>query len=164
VQNERAVVKPESAASFEVEGAVYLLVASGLFFALETLFHYESFVHQITLKSISSEALALVIGSAIISLVYFWLGFSCWRTRGDSENFAIAMFVSGFFVFSYFVVEITASAFPRFFYASYLDYAQFVPGYGSVTIFVEMLALFFTYRAEKLLRHSTIFLTPDRGS
>jgi len=162
VQNERAAVKQEAAASFEAEGAIFLLVASGLFFAMETLFHYESFLHQITLKSISSEALALVIGSAIISLIYFWMGFSCWRSRGDPENFAIAMFVSGFFVFSYFVVEITASAFPQFFYASYLDYAQFVSGYGSVTIFVEMLALFFTYRAEKLLRHSTIFVPSDR--
>jgi hypothetical protein len=151
VQKEKSAIK-EPASSFEVEGSIFLLLASGLFFALETLFHYESFLHEITLKSVSSEALVLVIGSAIVSVIYFWLGYSCWKSRDDPESFTIALFATGFFVLAYFAEEIIASAFPSFFYAFYLDYAQFIPGYGSVTIFVEMLALFFVYRAEKLLR------------
>jgi len=152
VQTQKSAVKPDGADSLEIEGSIFLLVASGLFFAMESLFHYESFIHDITLKSVSPEALALVIGCAIIALVYFWLGYSCWRSRDDPEYFAIAMFLSGFLVIAYFFEEIIASALPQFFISSYLNYFQSVSGYGSVTIFVEMLVLFFTYRADKLLR------------
>lgn len=155
VQNRGSVAKTSIAAPIEVEGSIFLLLAAGAFFALETLFHYESFLHEITLKSVAPEALDLIIGSTIISLTYFWLGYSCWKNSTDPESFTMAMFVCGFLIFSYFVVEITASASPGFYYATYLDYAQFVSGYGSVTIFVEMLVLFFSYRADKLLRSSS---------
>ncbi|HYB03578.1 MAG TPA: hypothetical protein VED17_03890, partial [Nitrososphaerales archaeon] len=62
MQTQKSAVKLDVADSFEVEGSIFLLVASGLFFGMESLFHYESFIHEITLKSFSPEALALVIG------------------------------------------------------------------------------------------------------
>jgi len=145
-----------------VEGSIFLLIAAGLFFSLEALFHYEDFLHEITLKSVSSVALALVIGSSIIGLIYFWLAYSCWGNREDPEFFTISLFVSGFLVLAYFVVEVIASAFPQFFVQVYLNYFQFVSGYGSVTIFVEMLVVFFTYRVDKLKRKSKMqYPQPD---
>lgn len=156
MQNQGSLAKKSSiSAPVEVEGSIFLLLTAGIFFALETLFHYESFLHEITLKSVAPEALDLIIGSAIISLIYLWLGYSCWSNGSDPDRFTIAMFISGFLIFSYFVVEIAASAFPTFYYAMYLDYAQFVSGYGSVTIFVEMLVFFLCYRADKILRSNS---------
>ena len=156
VQNQGSVAKTTTVTPIEVEASVFLNFVAGVFFALETLFHYESFLHEITLKSVAPEALDLIIGSAIVTLIYFWLGYSCWRNSAEPDNFAIPMFVSGFLILSYFVVEVAASAFPTFYYAMYLDYAQFVSGYGSVTIFVEMLILFFSYRADKIIRANSL--------
>ncbi len=62
----------------------------------------------------------------------------------------MAVFICGFLIFAYFVVEIIDTGFPQFYYAAYLEYGQFVSGYGSVTILTEMLSLFFTYRAYKI--------------
>ena len=152
----KSASKSEGTGSLEVEGSIFLLIASGLFFSLEAVFHYEDFLHEITLKSVSSVALALVIGSVIIGLTYFWLAYSSWTNRDDPEYFTIALFVSGFLVLAYFVVEVIASAFPQFFVEVYLNYFQFVSGYGSVTIFVEMLTVFLTYRADKLLRKNKV--------
>jgi uncharacterized membrane protein len=156
VQISKSVSRSEGAGSFEVEGSIFLLIAAGLFFSLEAVFHYDDFLHEITLKSVSSVALALVIGSVIIGLIYFWLAYSCWGNRDDPEYFTVALFVCGFLVLAYFVEEITASAYPQFFVQVYLNYFQFISGYGSVTIFVEMLVVFFTYRAEKLLRKNKV--------
>jgi hypothetical protein len=94
VQSQKSGEKAVGADSFEIEASIFLLVASGLFFAMESLFHYEDFLHEITLKSVSPEALALVIGSAIIALVYFWLGYSCWRSSDDAR-----LRVSGYCLF-----------------------------------------------------------------
>ena len=151
MQNNEYTTIPTRIGSIEIEGSVFLLLASGLFFGLETLFHYESFLHQISIKSVVPEALVLVIGSGIISVTYCLLSYFCWKGSSNSDNFVIAQFVSGILIFAYFVVEISASAFPEFTYATNLEYGQFVSGYGSVTIFVEMLVFFFTYRATRIL-------------
>lgn len=144
---ERPILGPANASeSLEAEASIFFLFACGAFFALETLFHYESFVHSETLREVAPEALILVIGSAIVALVYFWLGYSCSAGRTDRERYLIAFCFQSVLVVSYFIVEASASASSRFFYATDLNYAQFVSGYGSVTILAEMLAMFFTYR------------------
>jgi hypothetical protein len=151
VQVQKSAAKATIADSIEIEGSIFLLFVSAMFFALETLFHYESFIHEITLKNVAPEALDLIIGSAIIAVIYAWLGYSCLKDRTNADTFIVAAFICGFLIFAYFVVEIIDTGFPQFYYAAYLEYGQFVSGYGSVTILTEMLSLFFTYRAYKIL-------------
>jgi len=158
VQIPKSTAKPKLADSIEVEGSIFLLFFSAMFFGLGTIFHYESFLHEITLKNVAPEALDLIIGSAIITLIYAWLGYSCRKDRTNPDYFIVATFICGCLIFSYFVIQIVDSVYPKFYYAAYLEYGQFVSGYGSVTIFVEMLALFFTYRAYNVLPKGNPFL------
>jgi hypothetical protein len=144
-----SAAKAKNVDSFEIEGSIYLLLVSGLFFAFETVLHYEDFLHEITLKIVAPEALDLIIGSAIISLIYFCLGYSCSRDRTDSDRYLFALAFTGILVLAYFVVEVLSSVSTQFYYANYIEYGQFVAGYGSVTIFVELLVLLFTYRVIK---------------
>jgi hypothetical protein len=147
VLEERPVSVPVKASeSLEAEASIFFLFACGAFFALETLFHYESFVHSETLREVAPEALTLVIGSAIIAFIYFWMGYSCASGTNDRDRFLMAFCFSTILVITYFIVEASSSASSKFFYATYQNYAQFVTGYGSVTILAEMLVMFSTYR------------------
>lgn len=139
-------MRKASSDSLEVEASIALLLTCGALFALASLFHYTSFVHGVALKNVAPEALDLVIGSGIISFIYFWLGISCWRKRSDSERFLIPFCFSGILVLGYFFVEVVTSVLPTLSYSLYINYAQFVSGYGSVTILAETLVLFFSYR------------------
>ncbi len=57
MQVQKSAAKATIADSIEIEGSIFLLFVSAMFFALETLFHYESFIHEITLKNVAPEAL-----------------------------------------------------------------------------------------------------------
>jgi hypothetical protein len=153
VQNqEPATANPRSIDALEIDGSSFLLLAAGVFFGLETLSRYETFIHQTTsVKSIAAEGLILIIGSATISATYLLLSYSCWKGRSNPDSFVTAQVFSGILIFAYFAVQITTTAFSHYAFMADMDYAQFVTGYGSVTIFVEMLVLLFAYRAYKII-------------
>ena len=146
VQREQTHRGKVSQDSLEVEASILLLATCSALFALETLFHYESFLHETSLKSVAPEALDLIIGSAIIAILYLWLVCSCFRNRTEVEPYIAAMCFSGVLILCYFAIEVAATAFQTFYYAAGLNFGQFVSGYGSVSILAEILAFFFTYR------------------
>lgn len=146
VQTQRARGNGAAGDSLESEASILFLASCSAFFALETLFHYENFLHESSLRTIAPEALDLIIGSAIITVVYLWLAISCIRNRTEAEPYLAAMCFASVLVLAYFAVEVAASAFPNLYYAADLNFGQFVSGYGSVTILTEILAMFFTYR------------------
>jgi len=150
VQSQEAKAKFAGVDSLEIEVSSFLLFVSGIFFGLEVLSRLQTLSQEIIFRNVIPQILVSAIGSAIIAIIYVWLGFLCWKDQTNSDNFIVASFVSGFLVFAYFVVQIIGTAFAQFYDATRLDYGGFVVGYGSVTIFIEMLGLFFTYRAYRM--------------
>ncbi len=136
--------------TLETELTSFLLFVAGSFFLLEGLIHYDDFFVTAS-ETRSTTAITLVIGSVAVALLYLALAYSCWKNPGDQGLFGFALVLSGILSASYFVLEIVESAGPQFYFSAFFNYVQFVSGYGSVTIFVELLIAFFSFRIYRSL-------------
>jgi hypothetical protein len=135
----------EKHGTLESEATSFLLLVAGLFFLLEGLIHYDNFF--VTASEIhSATAIILVVGSVAVAALYLALAYSCWKNPSDTGFFAFALVLSVLLSVSYFVLEIVESAGPQFYFIASFNYVQFLSGYGSVTIFVELLIVFFSFR------------------
>ncbi len=148
---EKSTHERRNGQSLEVEATSFLLIIAGLFFLLESTIHYADFFVTSRGGGSSPVALSLTLGSFAIGLLYFLLAYSCLKNQKDVEPFAFATAYAGLMSISYFIVEIVESFGPKFYFSASFDYAQFLVGYGSVTILVELLIVFFSYRAWKTL-------------
>ncbi len=135
----------EKHGTLETEATSFLLFVAGAFFLLEGLIHYDDFFVTAS-ETRSATAIALVIGSVAVAILYLALAYSCWKNPGDPGFFGFAVILSGLISASYFALEIVESAGPQFYFSAFFNYVQFVSGYGSVTIFVELLIAFFSFR------------------
>jgi hypothetical protein len=134
--------------TLETETTSFLLFAAGAFFLLEGLIHYEDFF--VTNKAENSVSIVLVVGSVAVALLYLLLAYSCLKNPGYQGLFLFTMIISGLLSASYFVLAIVEFAGPKFYFESFFNYIQFLSGYGSVTIFIELLIAFFSFRVYRL--------------
>ena len=141
--------------TLETEATSFLLFVAGAFFLLEGLIHYDDFFVTSS-ETHSATAIALVIGSVAVAILYLALAYSCWKNPSDQGFFGFALTLSSLLSASYFVLEIVESAGPQFYFPAFFNYVQFVAGYGSVTIFVELLIAFFSFRVYRLNSESML--------
>jgi hypothetical protein len=140
----------ESGRNLETDIACFLLLVAGLFFLLEGIIHYDDFF----VTSHAGENLTtsfLIFGSFAVALVYLGLAYLSWQSPVSSDLFGFAAIFSGLLSAAYFLIEVVESAGPKFYFSASINYIQFVSGYGSVTILVELLVAFFSYRIFKAL-------------
>jgi hypothetical protein len=142
----------EIPSTLDVDAATFLLLADGLFFLLETFFHYSSFSEHLANHNASPQALELIVGSLAVSLGYFAFAYFSWKNKTNEQYFGMGLLYSFLLVLLYFMLTIVLAVLPKLYFLADLEYAQFSYGYGSVTIFVEMLTVFFCYRAYMHLR------------
>jgi len=131
--------------TLETEFTSFMLFVAGAFFLLEGLIHYEDFF--VTSKAGNSVSIVLVIGSVTVAFLYLLLAYSCWKNPTNKGYFGFVTLISALLSTSYFVLAVVEFAGPRFYFASFFNYIQFLAGYGSVTIFIELLIAFFSFRA-----------------
>ena len=143
------VAPREKRATLETEATSFLLFVAGAFFLLEGLVHYEDFF--VTSRAVNSVSIVLVVGSVVVALFYLLLAYSCWKNPANNGSFGSAMVTSALLSASYFVLVVVEFAGPQFYFTSFFNYIQFLAGYGSVTIFVELLIVFFSSRVYRSL-------------
>lgn len=131
--------------TLESEVTSYLLFLAGLFFTTEGVLHYIDFF--VTSNAKNAVSITLILGSATIALVYFALAYSCLRNPRDSGYFAFAMIWSSLLSLAFFILVIVESLGSKFYFSSSVSYFEFLSGYGSVTIFAELLIVFFAFRS-----------------
>jgi hypothetical protein len=135
--------------TLESEATSFLLLVAGLFFSVEGVLHYVDFF--VTSNAKNSVSIVLTLGSAAIALLYFALAYSCWRNPRDTGFFAFALILSSILSASYFILVIVESLGSKFYFSASVSYFEFLSGYGSVTIFVELLIAFFSFRVYRTL-------------
>jgi hypothetical protein len=141
--------------TLETEATSFLLAVAGSFFLLETIVHYDDFF--VSFKSTSDLIpIILVVGSLAVTIFYLVLGYSCWKNPTNGGLFVFAIVFSGLMSLAYFIIAIVESTSAQVYFSPYFNYAQFLVGYGSVTIFVELLILFFSWRVYRAQSHGTI--------
>ncbi len=140
----------ESGRTLESDTAAFLLFVAGLLFFLEGIIHYDDFFVS-SQVSATATTWALVLGNLVVGLLYFALAYSCLQAPKSEDLFGFSLFFSGTLSGSYIAVEIVESVGPKFYFAEPFNYIHFVIGYGSVTIFVELLVAFFCYRVFRTL-------------
>lgn len=138
-------ISRRASGTLETEATSFLLAVAGLFFLLETIVHYDDFFVQFK-ETANITPIVLVAGSSAVTILYLLLGYSCWRNPASEGLFGFAMVFSGLLCISYFVIAIVESTSAQLYFSPYFNYVQFLVGYGSVTIFVELLILFFSLR------------------
>lgn len=136
--------------TLEQEATSFLLTVAGLFFLLETIVHYNDFF--VSFKATDDLIpILLVVGSLAVAIGYFVLGYFSWQKPASEGLFAFVMVFSGLLSLSYFLIAIVESTSVQLYFSPYFSYVQFLVGYGSVTIFVELLSLFFSFRVYRAL-------------
>lgn len=136
--------------TLETEATSYLLLVSGLFFLLEGTVHYDDFFVRSHVTNIG-VAMTLFLGSVAVGVLYLFLGYSCWRDPVSEGLFIFVALFSGLLSLSYFAIAIVESTSAQLYFSPFFSYVQFLVGYGSVTIFVELLIVFFSLRVYRLL-------------
>lgn len=144
---------PKESSTLETEFTSFLLFAAGILFVLETIIHYNTFFIA-THGSNTLTTIILVGGNAGIGILYLGLAYACWKSPDNKDLFGFVALLSGLLSLSYFIVEIIESLSPNLYFSSFVNYFQFVIGYGSVTIFVELLIVFFSFRSYRLIREA----------
>jgi hypothetical protein len=123
-----------------------MLFVAGAFFLLEGLIHHEDFF--VTSKAENSVSIVLVVGSIAVAFLYLLLAYSCWKNPVKG-SFGLVMAISALLTISYFVLAVVEFAGPQLYFTSFFNYVQFLAGYGSVTVFIELLIAFFAFRSFK---------------
>jgi hypothetical protein len=136
--------------TLEAEAASFLLAVAGLFFLLETIVHYDDFF--VSFKATDDVTpIILVVGSLAVAIGYFALAYYSWKNPESEGLFGFVIVFSGLLSLSYFIIAIVESTNVQLYFSPYFSYIQFLVGYGSVTIFVELLILFFALRVYRSL-------------
>ena len=136
--------------TLEAEATSFLLMVAGLFFLLETIVHYDDFF--VSFKSTGDVTpIILVVGSLAVAIGYFVLAYSSWRNAVSEGLFGFVIVFVGLLSLAYFIIAIVESTSVQLYFSPYFNYVQFLVGYGSVTIFVELLILFFALRVYRSL-------------
>lgn len=130
--------------SLESEATSFLLLVAGLFFSAEGTLHYIDFF--VTSHAVNAVSAVLITGSFAIALLYFGLSYSCWRSPQSVGSFAFSMVLSSALSACFFILIILEALGSKFYFSAWLSYFQLLSGYGSVTVFVELLVAFFSYR------------------
>ncbi|MDG6904297.1 MAG: hypothetical protein JRN20_00770 [Nitrososphaerota archaeon] len=135
--------------SLETEATSFLLFTAGLFFSVEGTLHYINFF--VMSHAENTVSLILIIGSASIALLYYVLGYSCWTNPFDLGFFAFSLIVSVLLSACFFILVFVEALGSKFYLSAYVSYFQFLSGYGSATIIIELLIVFFSYRVCRAL-------------
>jgi len=137
--------------TLEIEATSFLLGVASLFFLLEGIIHYSDFFITAHEGNNSLVPVSLILGSIVIGLLYFLLACLCLQNQGNAWLFAFVAVFAGLLSISYFIIEIVESLGPKFYFFVSFNYVQFITGYGSITILIELLIVFFSYRVFKTL-------------
>jgi hypothetical protein len=140
----------EKIRTLETEVTSFLLLVAGLFFLLEGTIHYANFFVTAHVTNIYVP-LTLFVGSIAVGAIYLFLAYKTWRNPVSETLMVLATLFSGFLSVSYFIIAIIESTTAQSFFSPFFNYIQFLVGYGSVTILVELLIVFFSWRAYRAL-------------
>jgi hypothetical protein len=144
---------PKESSSLETEFTSFLLFAAGILFVDEAIIHYSTFF-VVTHGSLALSTTILVGGNAGVGILFLGLAYVCWKSPDNKDLFGFVALLSGLLSLSYLIVGIIESLSPNLYFSSFVNYFQFVIGYGSVTIFVELLIVFFSFRSYRSI-HET---------
>ena len=139
----------ETRASLEAVATSFLLMVAGLFFTLEGALHYIDFF--VTSYAMNATSLVLIVGSFTIAVLYYVLSLSCWGNPHDAGYFGFSLVISALLSACFFILVILEALGSDFYFSAWVSYFQILSGYGSVTVFVEILIAFFSYRVIKSL-------------
>ncbi len=137
---------PKESSTLETEFTSFLLFAAGILFVVESIIHYNTFFVVTHGSNNTLTTTILVGGNAGIGIVCLGLAYACWKGPDNKDLFGFVALLSGLLSLSYLTVEIIESLSPNLYFSTFVNYFQFVVGYGSVTIFVELLIVFFSLR------------------